>query len=69
MKVSDLIEHLEQFNPDFMVYIAEDSEGNGFAPIQTLLTTESILDGQMVDKDDDFDEDSIQEVVVLWPNA
>ena len=34
MKIKEVIEKLEKFNPDLEVYLSVDSEGNGFGTLE-----------------------------------
>ena len=77
MLVKDLIEVLENMDPDLLVIIARDPEGNGYAPMGDYSV------GVFDSKNDEFAEDDIDEdwsededdesitigksCVVLWP--
>jgi hypothetical protein len=68
MTVGELIVALQQYSPDALVVIAEDSEGSNFSPLETLdLNTylpETTWSGELVD--DDEIENAV-DAVVLWP--
>lgn len=75
MKVSTLIEQLSRLEPDALVVMAQDSEGNGFSPLDEIDSSLYIaLDrssGFLYDPEeeveDDYEiEDSVP-AVVLWP--
>ena len=76
MKVSELVEHLKLFDNDLEIYLAADSEGNSYAPLQGTMRHDIpyfiATDGELYSADDLDDEpkeltkDAIP-CVVFWP--
>ena len=66
MKVKELIEHLEKCDPEAMVVMSKDSEGNGFSPLYENSTgryeAESTWSGEYHD-----DREDLPKCVCLWP--
>jgi hypothetical protein len=79
MKVSELIEYLQQLDPDRIVVMARDSEGNGFNEMNHLYTCtygdggtfiEALtpeLEEQGYSEEDVYQGDDGQPAVSLWP--
>ena len=67
MNVKDLIEKLQEFDPETDVLIAIDPEGNGFNPLASdgVVLSHRNHEGEPCNPDD-ADED-ISQMVVLWP--
>ena len=71
MKVSDLIEILEQFDPHLEVFTSQDPEGNGFSPVDEILTVDLVDSNYDRYDEDDPDIDPTDpeyiRVVTIWP--
>lgn len=77
MTVKELVEYLNQLNPDAIVVVSKDAEGNGFSPLDAFsygeYTAESTWSGYQVDfsciGDEDYQQpgDSVVDSVCLWP--
>ena len=76
MKVSELVEHLKLFDNDLEIYLAADSEGNSYAPLQGTLGHEIpyfiTTNGDLYNKEDlenELEELSSTAIpcVVFWP--
>lgn len=66
MKIKDLIKRLKEFDPDSLVVLSADSEGNSFSEAQDL---EPFLfkDGEIC-KEEELEEDhDWNRSVVIWP--
>lgn len=81
MKVSTLIDRLQALNPDALVVMSSDEEGNSYSPLATTYevnyVAESTWSGWLVGNKEDYDEDNEDEyeedleasvpAVVLYP--
>lgn len=80
MKVRDLIAFLENVPQGATVYLADDSEGNGFSAAEELdiayvdlsevahgRTADLLYNEDLDDAGVDHDTHELEEVVVLWP--
>jgi hypothetical protein len=77
MKVSKLIEYLKTLDPDAIVILSKDAEGNGFSPItgdhsEGIYVPDTNWSGEFYCNDDIAEEDDIDtegavRAVVLWP--
>lgn len=76
MKVKELIEQLDELDPEAEVILQKDSEGNGYSPCvgaeSCIYIPESTWDGQVynkedLDKDEEADTSKQVAAVVLWP--
>lgn len=80
MKVRELIEELKKCDPEYMVVLSMDEEGNGFGELKEIdrhskfdgediglaeLTPE--LEDQGYGEEDVMDDTDAKDVVVLWP--
>lgn len=66
MQVSELIELLETYPPNYQVVLSRDAEGNGFSPLcdaDAAAWDEKLWDLKYVEDEDDPEYDS----VILWP--
>lgn len=72
MKVSELINKLEEFHPDLNVIISIDQEGNAYFPVEIVEKEAAYYDIHQIeiihhDEISDFKEDELEPVVVIWP--
>lgn len=74
MKVKQLKEVLNGFDPELEVLVSRDEEGNGFNSLESVETGKAYKDGwtwdmayDEDDEEDDPDDDDVIPVVVLWP--
>ena len=69
MKVSELIERLEQLPPDADVKVSRDEEGNGFSDLWDVAFSYTDDEGYPIHPDDEADYDLENEArsVILWP--
>lgn len=77
MTVAELIEQLKQFNPEHQVWMAKDSEGNGYKPVDgaanfTTFEVEHYDDeeDEVFIKLDEFNYNDVCDnpnVVMIWP--
>lgn len=77
LTVKQMINHLQKMNPDALVVLAKDREGNSYSPAvipsEALYVAESTWSGEIFDLDD-VDENDASELaknsiqcVVIWP--
>lgn len=72
MKVSELIEKLQELDPELKIYLSKDEEGNGFS---TLVDVEESFfytddyESRPIHPDDlpEYDDYKLFKAVVLWP--
>lgn len=70
MLVSEVIEKLQQLNPNLPVWVAADAEGNTFDDLNIIETSAvSEYDYSVVHPDDvdEYEPGELTEAVVLWP--
>lgn len=81
MKVRELIEALSKQNPDDLVVLSQDAEGNGYSSVWDLAVSyvepdytggrlEGVLSAEDIedDSDEDYGElDDYTRVVTIWP--
>lgn len=65
MKVKELIEKLKQYDPDDIVILSQDEEGNGFETLTLLQKMVWVPQSRSVE--DIYDGEDGQKAVVLWP--
>lgn len=69
MKVSELMRRLSAFNPDHVVVMSKDSEGNGYSPLAHVdpvhYTAETTWSGE-IDHPDEPHPDG-PNAVAIWP--
>jgi hypothetical protein len=56
-KVGELIEKLQEFDPEMEVITSIDPEGNGFNPVYLTLVGQSFYDGESLTSEGFFEED------------
>jgi hypothetical protein len=73
-KVSDLIALLNTLDPDALVVMSKDGEGNQYTPwsgdyLDTRYSADSSWSGEIEDADEPWDSDGVDcvKAVVLWP--
>jgi hypothetical protein len=70
MKVKELIKLLKKEDPERLVVLSKDAEGNGFSPLDELETRGYIAEctwcGETVDEDRYIGEDC-EPCLILWP--
>ncbi len=71
MRVRDLIELLQQEDPERLVVLAKDPEGNGYSPMAALHDVRyfalSTWDGEIDHPDDDPPREGGVPALVFWP--
>jgi len=70
MNVKQLIDELSVLNPNLEVVVAEDEEGNGFEFLGDVIISKFDKSGMETvhpDDVDEWDQDELITVVVLWP--
>lgn len=78
MKVKELLELLKDLDPETIVILAKDGEGNGFSPCadhsdQYRYEAESTWSGELVSDPEESDDDGPERwdqavpCIVLWP--
>jgi len=68
MKVKDLVKKLQKEDPDLLVVVARDEEGNGFSPLHEFTLEKYVADSKYSGEIGDAgDGQKGCKAVVLWP--
>jgi len=72
MKVKELIEELGKYDPDMLLVMSKDAEGNRYSPLSGLFdghyVPSNTWSGDILDEEDEISEDAVPALVLCPVN-